>query len=215
MKTKLLKLTCGLALLGATVAAQADSTIDFNVSLVNGNDALVTWVFGGDWTTTGAISQGYQDYPFQFNNFSMAPTGLFNVDNVVLSAPLSNAGTVTDTTTGAGVSITYLNMISMGMVQPGGPYTVNEQVNFNLDGAGLSSSSGDVIRYTPGTVNSVEFANAFSEFNAGVYSGTDPLFTTPIDITITVEPTPTPEPSTLALSVLGGLGLLWQFRRRK
>jgi hypothetical protein len=34
-------------------------------------------------------------------------------------------------------------------------------------------------------------------------------------VTFDYNVAPAPEPSTLALSVMGGLGMLWQFRRRK
>ncbi len=202
MNKQLIKLTCSLVLLGATASAQ--STLDLNVSLVNGNDALVTWIMGGDWTTTGAISQGNG-----FNIISISTTGMFN-SRTMLNYTLSDAGTLTDTATSSSSAFNYFGMSHTTMFG-----STSEGIGFNISPI-LNSSAGDVIQYTPGTVNSVEFANAFSSFNAGTYTGSDPyLFTTPVNVTVTVEPSPTPEPSTLALSVMGGLGSLLLFRRRE
>jgi hypothetical protein len=212
MKTKLLKLTCGLALLGAAISASAAGSPLFTITLQDGgNSQTLVSLAGNSFLNITGLSVSGNPPVNTISAFSPVFSGWISdlggyTGNNALSVfgTFSNVNGVSRGGT-ASAALDGIQIVSNG----GSSYTLD----LNL-GSALGVGGGDIVHYSPGS-NSELINVPFSVFNPGTYNYTQTsVFNPNIFYTLTVVQ-PTPEPSTLALAGLGGLGLLWQFRRRK
>jgi hypothetical protein len=172
MKTNLLKLTCGLALLGAITSARAQSVFNFNYYYPNTNSA-----------------------PFQENSLIANGTDTFN-----------EIATANVTATDSTITFTF--------TQHGSLYS---PVAWNGPIITLTSPSSDFSSVTLDPSTTSNFSPAMWSWSGNqidinwqglTFYGGD-------TVTLDYSVEAVPEPSTLALAGLGGLGMFWQFRRRK
>jgi hypothetical protein len=202
MKTNLIKLTCGFALLGAAATAPAQSSITINFdNAIPGSYAAWT----GNYTESGytLIPEAY--YNTQFRNWSSLSY------NGTIFADVASAEWI-GLTNSAGSSFSF-DSIALGNMNIVGEsvsiigYMQGVQVaSTTLDmaaGNGFSGATWDNLTL-PSGFNNVDYVE-INLSNNGYLMAFDNLVVT----------TAVPEPSTLALSVMGGLGMLWQLRRRK
>jgi hypothetical protein len=218
MKKQIIRLTLGLALLGAAATAAAQSTINIYLSDAGSGQTAFSWSVTGD-----LVSPGGQTLSGGVGGF-LATAGIFTgfINNIGANTsyiPVTGFGSFVDLTSSAseqykGIQFDVYAPDSLfvwlgNYVSPSQPYTM------------LSVSGGDHMQYD-NLVDSAIIDVPYSCFNPGTYQYISPgaaeagadggPFTTDLTMNLTVGPVP--EPSTLALAGLGGLGLLL-FRRRK
>ena len=171
MKTNLLKLTCGLALLGAIATARAQSVFDFTNYYPNTNSA-----------------------PLQENSLIANGIDTFN-----------EIGTANVTATDSTITFTFPAPGYLALVAWNGPIITltspsSDFSSVTIDPSTTPSFSASMLSWSG---NQIDINWQGMNFSAGN------------TVTFDYNVAPAPEPSTLALSVMGGLGMLWQFRRRK
>lgn len=206
IKTNLIKLICGLAMLGMAATGMAQSTWNYYISDAGDGFSLVTWTVTGSLTTsTGSVYTSAGGFG---GVYVMAP-GIF-ADDYTGSQGTQNI-TIHDD------SYFYTTELDQDF-----PiilyYTYNASGSDNDAFLLLSYSTateGQHVIYNAGTESAL-IPISFSEFNPGTYqtvlaAGT--LFDTATTVNLTVGAVP--EPSTLALFALGGLGGVFLCRRRK
>ena len=203
MKTNLLKFTCGFALLGATLTAPAQSIL---------TDTFDGAGFGTIWTGTNNV-QGTATL-----TLSSALS-----DGTYYWTDLINNGAVLSMNLGTGLSFTQSDLTtestSLTIIINGGYFA------FAGPATGYSGGSADFLNAQNGYVAfSPENWKYQGEYTFGYYmdttgpsgGGANTISGQYAPQTSVIQPvTPAPEPSTLALGGLGGLAMLWQFRRRK
>ena len=204
MKTYLLKLTCGLTLLGVALTAPAQSTFNYFISDAGGGNSLVTWnVTGSLATSPGAIWENVGG----FGGLPVQASGLY-IDSYAGSGPPQDIPTLD----GSFFHNTELNQnfaISLYFTanSPGSGLD-----DFGLISYGATTATGQHLIYNAGTESAL-IPVPYSDFNPGTYQyvySAGSFFDTAATVDLTVGPVP--EPTTLALAGLGGLGLLL-FRR--
>jgi hypothetical protein len=209
MKTKLTKLGCGFALLGAAVSAQAQNS--FNWSLFGEEGTMVTSgssipsVDGSVNVTaydgTGQFGSGFQLYT-EGSNWS----GNFSPGENLLFDQGSTTGVTLGFSTGVSdLTIDLQNNIYGAFTYSIGVYDTGNNFLGTVTGSGTAADSND------GSEPQAEVN--YSNIGSVVITTSDPYAGGFAIGTVTL--TSVPEPSTLALAGLGGLGMLWQLRRRK
>src|SRR5208282_366105 len=124
-----------------------------------------------------------------FNGVDITPNSTITLSGLSVSVPQNFIYTITDGGSGPSYLINFCSDENF----PNGGYANSDMMWWNIS---YFSGTG------PLTTGS----------SAGYY--TEDSYWNPL-IEITGSMTPVPEPSTLALAGLGGLGMLWQLRRRK
>jgi hypothetical protein len=214
MKTNLLKLACGLALLVAAFTVKAQSVINFENSQINQeNLGLITTTTGGapgfallaglsngdpgNWGLEGSNGPHLLGFWGSWNGFTQGYTGPGDTEYAAIDF------TVPNTTTPLAVGVSF-NVLSRSDYAGGSYYTF---YGFN--------NGNQVVADTPSFTSVI--IDGYSEYEATVsFTGVDEIrfnSTEPGGLDNFIISS-VPEPSTLALAGLGGLSLL-QFRRRK
>jgi hypothetical protein len=107
---------------------------------------------------------------------------------------------------GGDIFVANLSLGTIGEYTTGGA-TVNASLVSGLNGPySIAVSGGDIFVGNIGNSTIGEYTTDGATVNPSLVSGMAPF-----GIVVVA----TPEPSTLALAGLAGLGMLWQFRRRK
>jgi hypothetical protein len=215
MKTNLLKLLCGVAVLGAAATASAQSTLHLSLSDAGSGRTTVSWLWTGDLASPGGAEttsnlSGIMGLGTPFPGF------INNIGANLDFIPLSGFGTLSDLTHSASQQFQGLQFNPFGMTD-----TMVLWLGDSTPSTMLPVTGGDHLQYSA-AVDSAIIDVPFSCFNPGTYqtislgaaiAGPDAgPFTTDTTYNLTVGPSEVPEPSTLVLSLVGGLLL---FRRRK
>ena len=206
MKTKLIKLTCGLALLGAAATAPAQSTLLYDNGAINGS--INAWPIA--------------------NGNHVANTFTLSSDATLTSATIGAWILSADTLTSLDWSITTTAFAEGGSTLASGPATISSSTLFGSVGSyniysesfSISPTVLDAGTYwfqldNAVTVNSgpVYWDENDGPSTAAHFADISAMGSESFQLYGTAAPAP--EPTTLALAGLGGLGILWQLRRRK
>jgi len=215
LKSNFLKLTCGLALLGAAFTVKAQTVISFAGGQINypslgfttttvGGAAPFNYVAGlsngdsGNWGLEGYPGPDVLGISGDFGGRGQAYTGPGDTEYAALDF------TVPNTTTPLAVNVSFDVFDRAG---DNGVYTF---YGFN---------NGSLVSTTVTPTLSAVTIDGYAEQMTTVYlTGVDEIRLNVTDfggIDNIVFPSVVPEPSTLALSLMGGLGGLVLFRRRK
>jgi len=223
MKTNLVKLTCGLVVLGVAATTLAQGNLILNGSLEDntapGSSQFAGMMLGGNADLNPYISNVTYFGPDNGASLLYTGDGPVTAEDGQWYAGLANDG--------------------------GGNY---DALAFNLSSAIVSGASyqlgfhAQAYNYLPGGNVEIGISSSPNSFGTEVYSGAPgtgawdyftATFTAPTDATyltvmeqsstytwnfvdnVSLVPEATPEPSTLALTGLGGLGMLRTLRRRE
>jgi len=207
MKTNLLKLTCGLALLGVVATASAQSTLTISGS------------------PGGVVSETLD------NNISFTITNSnIPAEDTALGVVFQNTVSGITNFVNAYIRPPYLSTMQMN-INGGSPFAVDYWVAGRYYGGVITHNdsyfysdlstkyvySGDTVTLLAGTLSAtaplgfvLPVSGNYNAFIMDDYGNALSAYST-----ITIAVSSVPEPSTLALAGLGGLAMLWQFRRRK
>jgi hypothetical protein len=231
MKTNIIKLTCGLALLGAAATASAQSLIDiqFN-SDTQQTGAAVIGQSGDYWnqltTDSGTSSLLDSQGASSGVSFTWASSGIYSPSSSFGGGDASLMG---------GYVINYIfdgsQTMSFANLSADASYTLYIYTQGDSYSNGRETSvtvSGTTYTTTPTDATATTFIAGQNYLEiTGTTDGSGNLqftYQAPVDEAngnqadingIQLSITSVPEPSTLALAALGGLGMLWQLRRRK
>jgi len=198
MKTNLLKLISGFALLGVAATTTAQST--FNTEFTSGGALATTYINGGFSATFAGVSLSYYDSSYNILNVGAGTLSLtFSQPVTSISfdvGGLDPAGSWND-------KIIFPQAPTLGMAEnTSGAYAYNAVLN----GTTLTGNGGG----GRVTFSGLADVTSFSWTDAGTAGGSDWTFYDNFSFTTA----PVPEPSTLALAGLGGLSLLLFCRRK-
>jgi hypothetical protein len=240
MKTKLLKLICGLALLGAASPAYSQSLL-VNGDFENGSLAGWTVVDQTGGSGTFGISTPGASTPLSGHSTASNPGGgsYYAVSDQSGGGAHALIQTFTIGSTPQSVTLNFQmfvnNWAPEEYVNPAGlDYTAspNEFASVDIlsESAGAFDTGAGVLDNLYLGADPTTTANGFTSYSFDITSvvsnpGTYQLrfaeadnigfFNVGVDnVSIELDTAPVPEPSTLALSAVAGLGLL-RFRRRK
>jgi hypothetical protein len=211
MKTNLIKVACGLTLLSTALTAPAQSLLS-TLGSTPGNN----WFTGsGGFTvaqefTTGSLSEliasvsvaigpissAGSDFTVSlYSDASGQPGTLLNQ----LAGPTTPTSSAVNAYTASGLTLTASTVYWLVFDNPASGSTVYVQ-NTDTGGSLVTTSSAG---WSLGNTEIVPTGSKPYE----IYPNAVPLFS--------IDASPVPEPAPLTLSALGGLGWLWQIRRRK
>jgi hypothetical protein len=215
VKTNLIKLACGVSLLGAAFTAKAQTFINFEDSLINhANLGFITGAIGGSQSLTNFLLVGLA-------NGDPGNWGMEGSNGPKLLGISGDFGSRGQNYTGPGD--TEYAAIDFTVPNTTTPNVVNVSFDVLERSSGSSTfatffglKNGSLVTTITPTLSAVTI-DGYSEqmatvsfsgideirFNTTIYGGVDNFVISPV-----------PEPSTLALAGLSGLGLL-VFRRRK
>ena len=215
LKPTLLKLICGLALLGAAVTVKAQTVINFEdgvidhlslgftTSAVGGASPLDDWLLPGlsngdpgNWGLEGSNGPKLLGISGDFGGRGQAYTGPGDTEYAALDF------TVPNTTTPLAVNVSFDVLDRSGDNATYTFYGFNNGSLVSTVTPTLSAVTIDGYAEQMATVYLTDVDEI--RFNSTSYGGIDNV----------VFPATIPEPSTLALSLMGGLGGRVLFRRR-
>jgi len=197
-------LTASLGL-AAAPGAWAASTLVFNISRVNANDALITWSVTGPLVGAGQTV----DTPGYAGAWPVSFPGLFSQSFSFVQTALTGAGQFYDTIDSVYYPLTHLGINSGG----GSPGSYAANLQLGTYGGVLAGLSGHVFTYIPGSGDSVVLAGSYSAFNNGQYSGNVGGYPLTINGQLN-NLSAVPEPSEWAAISFGVLGIVWMAKRR-
>jgi hypothetical protein len=222
MKTNLLKLTCGLALLGAaaTAPAQTDTNLLLNANGQTGD--MTDWTVVANGGSGWYVGTGYgstlpgSSYPFATSyGWDVRSQTIDLLADGFTTAQLDSAPTISisDWVRGYIVNGSYFMNVQLEDAShnviatwsngsQSSPLTITSSAGW-IEATGSLQSYGSGLRYIVFEDGGKDQAGWAGNYGAA------------FDASSVMLVQSTPEPSTLALAGLGGLGLLWQFRRRK
>jgi PEP-CTERM motif len=218
MKTNLTKLICGLALLGAAAAAPAQTNLLASWSGVY-NASSQTFPYAAGVVDPSSVSSAFMSY-VGLTPVNSSPDGTWGVSNHSSTLDIATAPYLqwTINLTAADTFSDLRLYVTMGENQSKPPSFFNTELRSSLDN--YSASLGDyqggvgtnfLVSLEPPLTGSVTVR--LYAYNVPVSATAGYVVDTGVDLLGVVAPVP--EPSTLALSVMGGLGGLLLFRRRK
>lgn len=236
IKSSLLKLTCGLALLGAVNTTSAQSVLFNNTGQPRVNNYGAYYSAGFADTThsdniffngLGQQFKGNDGQGYTLNSVSV----LINHLNYTATAPLS-VSIYSGTTAPSGPALETLTWASGTISEQPYHSTTYGLVTYNSAGLTLDANLSYWVVLTATTDNNPanETDYVWSATDAITVWGGQHEIISPFEPSyneawaatgygsyqmLVMATAPVPEPSTMALSALGGLGLLWRLRRRK
>jgi len=210
MKTKIILLTASLGLVAAP-GVWAQTTIYDNLSYATSAGASV-W---GSGSTTGMMADS-------FSTLS-TDSSLTTVDLLLRRYASSETGSTTiglyaDNSTSPGTLLAVLGTINDTTLSYGSytEYSYNSTFSLASDTRywiGITAPTADIVSWAE--ANDASGVGTSGEYFYWNSPPVAPNSEGPFGLSVSVTPEATPEPSTLALASLGGLGILWQLRRRK
>jgi hypothetical protein len=221
MKKQILKLASCLALLGTAAPVLAQSTIinfedglvehenlGFITTAIGGASSLDNWLLAGlangdpgNWGMEGSNGAHLLGISGDFASRGQAYTGSGDTEYAAIDF------TVPNTTTPKAVNVSF-DVLERSVASGGANGTFATFYGFN---------NGSLVATITPTLSVVTIDGYFEQMATVSFSGIDEIRfnTTTYGGVDNIIISHVPEPSTLALAGLGGLGMLWQLRRRK